>query len=58
MTAFSKMPVGNGYDDLFLFINGKWIEADGRDTSPVINPATGAVVGCVPHATVDDLDRY
>ena len=45
------------YDDLFLFIDGEWIEAGDRDTSPVINPATGRVIGRIPHATIQDLDR-
>jgi len=45
------------YDQLYLFIGGKWIDAEGRDTSPVINPATGKVIGRVPHATSEDLDQ-
>jgi succinate-semialdehyde dehydrogenase / glutarate-semialdehyde dehydrogenase len=45
------------YDDIFLFIGGNWIEAGGRDTSPIINPATGKVVGRTPHATLEDIDQ-
>ncbi len=45
------------YDDLYLFIEGEWIEAGDRDASPVINPATGQVIGRIPHATAHDLDR-
>jgi succinate-semialdehyde dehydrogenase / glutarate-semialdehyde dehydrogenase len=45
------------YDDLYLFIAGEWIGAGNRNTSPVINPATGEVIGQVPHATTQDLDR-
>lgn len=45
------------YDDLHLLIDGAWLPAGGRDTSPVINPATGQVLGHVPHATSDDLER-
>lgn len=45
------------YDALFLFIDGAWIDGAGRDTSPVLNPATGAVIGHVPHARRQDLDR-
>ncbi|WP_326534336.1 NAD-dependent succinate-semialdehyde dehydrogenase [Pseudorhodoferax sp.] len=45
------------YDELFLFIDGEWIGAAGRDTSPVINPATGALIGRVPHARQPDLER-
>lgn len=44
------------YDQLYLFINGNWIEAAGRDTAPVINPATGAALGRLPLATKADLD--
>lgn len=44
------------YDQLYLFINGSWIEAAGRDTAPVINPATGAALGRLPLATRADLD--
>lgn len=44
------------YDQLYLFINGNWIEAAGRDTAPVINPATGASLGRLPLATKADLD--
>ena len=45
------------YDELFLFIEGEWINGAGRDNSPVFNPATGAVIGHVPHARQQDLDR-
>lgn len=45
------------YPPLSLLIDGHWIPADGRDTSPVINPANGAVLGRVPHATSADLAR-
>lgn len=41
---------------LALFIAGRWIEAEGRRTEPVINPADGALLGRLPHATADDLD--
>jgi len=43
------------YDDLFLFIDGVWINGSGRDNSPVLNPATGEVIGYVPHARQHDL---
>jgi succinate-semialdehyde dehydrogenase/glutarate-semialdehyde dehydrogenase len=45
------------YDALYLFIDGKWIEAGQRRTQPVINPATGEALGDLPHATSEDLDR-
>ncbi len=28
------------YDELFLFIDGEWIDGTGRETSAVTNPAT------------------
>ncbi|HWW72186.1 MAG TPA: NAD-dependent succinate-semialdehyde dehydrogenase [Duganella sp.] len=45
------------YDQLYLFINGVWLEAGSRDTSAVINPATGATLGRLPLATAADLDQ-
>jgi len=45
------------YDDLFVFLGGEWIGATGRTMSPVMNPATGEVIGHVPHVTAADLDR-
>jgi succinate-semialdehyde dehydrogenase/glutarate-semialdehyde dehydrogenase len=57
MDAVAKIDAKAGYDDLFLFIDGEWLGADGRTTSPVMNPANGQVIGQVPHATAADLDR-
>jgi succinate-semialdehyde dehydrogenase / glutarate-semialdehyde dehydrogenase len=45
------------YPELQLFIGGEWISAGSRKTEPVINPATGEVLGLLPHATTADLDR-
>jgi len=45
------------YEKLALYIDGKFIEAEGRKTEPVVNPATGEVLGHLPHASTDDLDR-
>jgi len=45
------------YDQLYLFIGGQWLGAQGRATAAVINPATGREIGRVPLATADDLDR-
>ncbi|MEN5302589.1 MULTISPECIES: NAD-dependent succinate-semialdehyde dehydrogenase [unclassified Pseudomonas] len=44
------------YDSLYLFIAGKWIDADGRKTATVRNPATEEIIGQVPLATADELD--
>jgi len=45
------------YDALYLFIAGEWIGTHGRDTAPVINPATESEIGRVPLATAQDLER-
>ena len=45
------------YDAPLLFIDGCWLPVDGRDTSPVINPATEEALGRLPHASPADLDR-
>ena len=46
-----------GYETLALYIDGKFIEAEGRKTEAVLNPATGEVLAQLPHATREDLDR-
>ena len=45
------------YADLGLFIGGEWLGTGGRQSSPVVNPATEEVIGHVPHASKADLDR-
>ncbi|HYD67328.1 NAD-dependent succinate-semialdehyde dehydrogenase [Azospirillum sp.] len=45
------------YEDLALYIDGEWLRGDGRTEQPVVNPATGEVIGTLPHATRADLDR-
>src|SRR5690349_7051926 len=44
------------YETLALYIDGEFIAGD-RKTQDVRNPATGEVVGKLPHATRADLDR-
>lgn len=44
------------YQKLTLFIDGKFIEAEGRDTQEVINPANREILGRLPHATNEDLE--
>ena len=39
------------------FIGGEWEEADGHETEPVYDPATGEVVAETPLSTKKDLDR-
>ena len=57
MDAVVSSNVEHRHDDPHLFIGGEWIEARNRDTSRIINPATGTVTGRVPHVNSDDLDR-
>ncbi|SMH62949.1 NAD-dependent succinate-semialdehyde dehydrogenase [Azospirillum agricola] len=45
------------YPSLGLLIDGAWLDADGRTTQEVVNPATGALLGHLPHATPADLER-
>lgn len=44
------------YQKLALYIDGQFIEAQGRQTQEVINPANREVLGHLPHATNEDLD--
>ncbi len=47
-----------GYEtDLKLFINGSWRTGEGRDSFPVVNPATGEGIAELPLATEADLDE-
>jgi succinate-semialdehyde dehydrogenase/glutarate-semialdehyde dehydrogenase len=57
MNATLSTNTSNSHDELFLFIGGEWIEGGSRDTSPVTNPATGKVIGRVPHVNSEDLDH-
>jgi succinate-semialdehyde dehydrogenase/glutarate-semialdehyde dehydrogenase len=48
----------NSYDaDLSLFINGGWKIGEGRDSFPVVDPASGETLGEVPLANAADLDE-
>lgn len=44
------------YEKLALYINGQFLEAEGRETMAVVNPATQEVIGQLPMATQADLD--
>jgi succinate-semialdehyde dehydrogenase/glutarate-semialdehyde dehydrogenase len=45
------------YTDLKLYIDGEWLNGEGRKGEEVINPATGKSLGRLPHASPADLDR-
>jgi len=44
------------YTQLALYIDGQWLNGDGRKGEDVINPATGKVLAHLPHASKADLD--
>ena len=41
--------------DLRLFVDGAWQSGEGRDTAPVVNPATGGTLADLPLASDADL---
>ncbi len=43
--------------ELHLYIDGQWLEAQSRKTEAVLDPATGAEIGRLPHASTQDLDQ-
>ena len=45
------------YANLGLFIDGQWIDGDGRAGEDVINPATEKPLAHLPHASAADLDH-
>jgi succinate-semialdehyde dehydrogenase/glutarate-semialdehyde dehydrogenase len=45
------------YAKLELFIDGQWLNGDGRAGEDVINPATEKSLGRLPHASTADLDH-
>jgi succinate-semialdehyde dehydrogenase / glutarate-semialdehyde dehydrogenase len=49
------MPVA--YPEIAMFIDGAWTAGSTGRSEPVINPATEEVLGTVPHAGSQDLDR-
>jgi acyl-CoA reductase-like NAD-dependent aldehyde dehydrogenase len=47
----------SNYPTLSLYIDGEFIAGGGRKEQDVFNPATNAVIGKLPHATREDLDK-
>ncbi|MBV1699026.1 MAG: NAD-dependent succinate-semialdehyde dehydrogenase [Hyphomicrobiales bacterium] len=45
------------YSNLQLFIDGQWLNGDGRAGEDVINPATEKPLAHLPHASIADLDH-
>lgn len=49
--------MSNSYPhELHLLVGGEWRGLNGRDAIPVVNPATGEVIGQLPTATEQDID--
>ena len=44
------------YPQLSLYIDGRFLSGEGRKEQDVFNPASGEVIGKLPHATRADLD--
>lgn len=40
-----------------MFIDGEWIHAEDKQTTPIIDPTTGDTIGKVPVASAGDVDR-
>ena len=45
------------YEELGLYIDGEFIRGGGRREQDVLNPANDEVLGKLPHASTEDLDR-
>ncbi|MEE8560089.1 MAG: NAD-dependent succinate-semialdehyde dehydrogenase [Alphaproteobacteria bacterium] len=45
------------YEELSLYIDGEWCQGSAGESQEVINPATEKVLGVLPHASSEDLDR-
>ncbi len=51
------MTQDKSYSELKLLINGEWRKGGDGVSEPVFNPATGGVLGQLPHANKADLDE-
>ena len=43
--------------EVLLHVDGSWVPGAGRETLPIVNPASARVIGSVAKATVADLER-
>ncbi len=50
-------PADADYPQVQLFIDGEWTDGSTGRSEEIYNPATGGVLGTVPHAGFADLDR-
>ena len=56
-TGLAPVSGAEPYAELKLFIAGEWVAKGSRKSQPVVSPATGEVIGELPHASTEDLDR-
>ncbi len=56
LTSRMSSGVRHDYAPLRLYIDGRFHDADGRRTQPVVDPGTTRVLGELPHATAHDID--
>ena len=45
------------YSDVKLYINGEWCDGSAGKSEPIVNPATGQVLGRLAHAAPADLEQ-
>ena len=45
------------YPDVAMYIDGEWVQGAAGRGDDVVNPATGQVLGRVPFAEPEDVDR-
>ena len=45
------------YEELSLYIDGQWCQGSTGQSEEVINPVNEEVLGVLPHASAEDLDR-
>ena len=45
------------YENLSLYIDGQFLQGEGRREQDIVNPATDEVIAKLPHASQADLDR-
>jgi acyl-CoA reductase-like NAD-dependent aldehyde dehydrogenase len=57
MTLQTTTMTTSDYPQPSLYIDGEFIQGGGRREQDVLNPATNQVIGKLPHARRDDLDR-
>ena len=46
------------YSKFGQFIDGKWVQADKKETYNVINPATEEIIGKVSKASSIDVEKH